>query len=395
MKEWASGSRRLPASAWLFDSGLALVAAGMSMALFVVDNGPVGGLPRRTLALAYVLALLHTLPLAARRRFPGTVLALCVASGLAVAALGVPPIVLGLAILVAVYSVAAYGDRWVSLAGLAAAELGAAAVQLTPGRFQTPTVVSNALVIGAAWLLGHFVGVRRAYTARLEQTAELERTRAEQARQAVAEERLRLARELHDVVAHSISVIAVQSGVGAHVAKTQPEEAAKALEAIEATSRAALIELRRLLGVLRQEGESQGDLAPVPGLADLDGLLAEVAKAGLGVRLRVEGTPSPLPAGVDLSAYRIVQEALTNVVKHAGPARAQVTIRYRDQEVMVEVTDDGRGVTAPTSNGRARVGHGLIGMRERVQVFGGDLEAGPRPGGGFRVAARLPLADQP
>jgi signal transduction histidine kinase len=392
MKEWASGSRRLPASAWLFDSGLALVAAGMSMALFVVDNGPVGGLPRRTLPLAYVLALLHTLPLAARRRFPGTVLALCVASGLAVAALGVPPIVLGLAILVAVYSVAAYGDRWVSLAGLAAAELGSAAVQLTPGRFQTPTVVSNALVIGAAWLLGHFVGVRRAYTARLEQTAELERTRAEQARQAVAEERLRLARELHDVVAHSISVIAVQSGVGAHVAKTQPEEAAKALEAIEATSRAALIELRRLLGVLRQEGESQGDLAPVPGLADLDGLLAEVAKAGLGVRLRVEGTPSPLPAGVDLSAYRIVQEALTNVVKHAGPARAQVTIRYRDQEVMVEVTDDGRGVTAPTSNGRARVGHGLIGMRERVQVFGGDLEVGPGPVGGFRVVARLPFA---
>jgi signal transduction histidine kinase len=320
------------------------------------------------------------------------VLALCVASGLAVAALGLSPIILGLAILVAVYSVAAYGDRWVSLAGLAAAELGSAAVQLTPGRFQTPTVVSNALVIGAAWLLGHFVGVRRAYTARLERTAELERTRAEQARRAVAEERLRLARELHDVVAHSISVIAVQSGVGAHVAQTQPEEAAKALAAIEATSRAALIELRRLLGVLRQEGEPQGDLAPAPGLADLDGLLAEMAKAGLGVRLRVEGTPSPLPAGVDLSAYRIVQEALTNVVKHAGPARAQVTIGYRHQEVRVEVSDDGRGVTAPTGDGRARVGHGLIGMRERVQVFGGDLEVGPGPVGGFRVAARLPFA---
>ena len=383
--------RRLSGNPWVFDSGLALVAAGLSTAFFVFDL--VGsGLPRGTLALAYALALLHTLPLAARRRFPGTVLALCVASGLAVAALGLSPIILGLAILVAVYSVAAYGDRWVSLAGLAAAELGSAAVQLTPGRFQTPTVVSNALVIGAAWLLGHFVGVRRAYTARLERTAELERTRAEQARRAVAEERLRLARELHDVVAHSISVIAVQSGVGAHVAQTQPEEAAKALAAIEATSRAALIELRRLLGVLRQEGEPQGDLAPAPGLADLDGLLAEMAKAGLGVRLRVEGTPSPLPAGVDLSAYRIVQEALTNVVKHAGPARAQVTIGYRHQEVRVEVSDDGRGVTAPTGDGRARVGHGLIGMRERVQVFGGDLEVGPGPVGGFRVAARLPFA---
>jgi signal transduction histidine kinase len=391
MKQRTSGSRRLPASAWLFDSGLALVAAGLSTAVFV-ENPVIRGLPRGMLALAFVLALLHTLPLAARRRFPGAVLAASVASGLAVAALGLPPEILVMVILVAVYSVAAYGDRWVSLAGLAAAELGSAAVQLTPGRFNAPTVVTNALVIAAAWLLGHFVGVRRAYTARLERTAELERARAELARRAVVEERLRLARELHDVVAHSISVIAVQSGVGAHVATTQPEEAAKALAAIEVTSRAALTELRRLLGVLRQEGEPEGSLTPVPGLADLDALLAEVAKAGLAVRLRVEGTPSPLPPGVDLSAYRIVQEALTNVVKHAGPARAQVVIGYRDQEVTVEVTDDGRGVTAPTSDGRARVGHGLIGMRERVQVFGGDLETGPRPGGGFRVAARLPLA---
>ena len=397
MKKQGSGPPRLPASAWLFDSGLALVAAGLSTALFVFDNGPVGGgLPRGTIAVGYVLALLHTLPLAARRRLPGAVVAISVASGLAVAVLGVPPVVLGLAILVAVYSVAAYGGRWVALAGLAAAELGSVAVQLTPGRVQAPTVVTNGLVIAAAWLLGYFVGVRRAYTARLEQTAELERARAELARRAVAEERLRLARELHDVVAHSISVIAVQSGVGAHVAKTQPEEAAKALAAIESTSRAALIELRRLLGVLRQEGEPQGSLAPVPGLADLDALLAEGAKAGLGVRLQVEGTPSQLPAGVDLSAYRIVQEALTNVVKHAGPARAQVTIGYHDQDVTVEVTDNGRGGTAPTGDGHARVGHGLIGMRERVAVFGGDLEAGPRPGGGFRVAARLPLAaDQP
>jgi len=301
--------------------------------------------------------------------------------------------VLGLAILVAVYSVAAYGDRWVSLAGLAAAAGGSAAVQLTPGRFQAPTVVSNGLIIGAAWLLGHFVGVRRRYITRLEErTAELEWARAELARRAVAEERLRLARELHDVVAHCISMIAVQSGVGAHVADTQPEEAAKALAAIEATSRAALTELRRLLGVLRQGSEPQGDLAPVPGLADLDGLLAEVAKAGLAVKLRVNGTRPPLPAGVDLSAYRIVQEALTNVVKHAGPARAQVVVGYRDQDVTVEVTDDGRGVVTSVSDGRAGTGHGLIGMRERVQAFGGDFQAGPCPGGGFRVAARLPLA---
>jgi signal transduction histidine kinase len=194
MKEWASGSRQLPASAWLFDSGLALAAAGLSTVMFTdFMNTAQPTPPRGMLALGYALALLHTLPLVARRRFPGTVLALCVASGLAVATLGMPDL-LGLAILVAVYSVAAYADRWVSLAGLAAAELGSAAVQLTPGRFNAPTVVTNALVIAAAWLLGHFVGVRRAYTARLEQTAELERARAEQARQAVAEERLRLAR---------------------------------------------------------------------------------------------------------------------------------------------------------------------------------------------------------
>jgi signal transduction histidine kinase len=392
MDKGARWLRRLPASPWLFDSGLALVAAGISTLFFTeLLNVAQSALPRGTLAVGYALALLHTLPLAARRRLPGAVLALSVASGLAVAALGLPPVILGPAILVAVYSVAAYGRRWVSLAGLAAAALGSAAVQLTPGGFEMPTPVTNTLIIGVAWLLGHFVGVRRAYTAQLERTAEQERTRAELARRAVAEERLRLARELHDVVAHSISVIAVQSGVGAHVASTQPEEAAKALAAIEATSRAALVELRRLLGVLRQDSESPGSLSPVPGLADLDTLLAEVAKAGLGVRLRVEGTPSQLPAGVDLSAYRIVQEALTNVVKHAGPARAQVTICYRDQEVTVEVTDDGGGVTAPTGDDRARVGHGLIGMRERVQVFGGDLEVGPGPDGGFRVAARLPL----
>jgi signal transduction histidine kinase len=187
-------------------------------------------------------------------------------------------------------------------------------------------------------------------------------------------------------------VIAVQSGVGAHVAQTQPKEARRSLAAIEATSRAALEELRRLLGVLRQEDEPGGDLAPAPGLANLDGLLAEVAKAGLAVRLQVNGTRPPLPAGVDLSAYRIVQEALTNVVKHAGPARAQVVVGYRDHDVMVEVIDDGRGAVPPASGGRVGTGHGLIGMRERVQVFGGDLEVGPRPGGGFRVAARLPLA---
>jgi signal transduction histidine kinase len=396
MDKVASWLRRLRANPWWFDSALALAAAGLSTAIFVFDPA-FKGLPRGTFVLGCGLVLLHTLPLAARRRFPLAVLATSVASGLAFAALDLPPDLLWMTFLVAVYSVAAYGSRWVSLAGLMVAELGWAAIQLTPGRFQAPTVITNALLIAAVWLLGHFVGVRRLSVLQLEErTAELEQAREELARRAVVEERLRLARELHDVVAHAMSVIAIQSGVGAHVADTNPQEAAKALAAIETTSRATLEELRRLLGVLRQEDEPQGALAPVPGLADLETLLAEVAKAGLAVKLQVEGTPAPLPAGVDLSAYRIVQEALTNVVKHAGPTRAQVVVGFRDQDVRVEVTDDGRGAVTSVSDGRADTGHGLIGMRERVQAFGGDLEVGPRPGGGFRVAARLPLAaDQP
>src|SRR5215216_3658895 len=394
MKERASGSRRLPVSAWAFDSALALVAASLPMAFFASMPVP-SGVPVGVLALGYALVLLHTLPLVARRRFPGAVLAVCVASGLAFAALFMPPSFLGPALLVAVYSVAAYGRRWVSLAGLVVAELGLAAVWLTPAMLERSTFLLFMGILAVAWVLGHFVGDRQVYAAQLEErTAELERAREELARRAVTEERLRLARELHDVVAHAMSVIAVQSGVGAHIANTQPKEAAKALVAIEATSRGALEELRRLLGVLRQADEPQGDLAPVPGLADLDSLLAEVSKAGLAVKLQVNGTRPPVPAGVDLSAYRIIQEALTNVVKHAGPARAQVVVGYGDQEVTVEVIDDGRGVVTSVSDGRAWTGHGLISMRERVQAFGGELETGPRPGGGFRVAARLPLATE-
>jgi signal transduction histidine kinase len=350
-------------------------------------------LPRGRFVVGCALVLLHTLPLVGRRRFPGTVLVLVVASGLVGAALSLPRFFLGPAILVAVYSVAAYGRRWVSLAGLAVAEVGLAAVQRTPLRFQDLALVGFMGILAAAWLLGQFAHSYRAYAARLEErTAELEQAREELARRAVVEERLRLARELHDVVAHSMSVIAVRSGVGAHVADSQPEEVGRALAAIEATSRDVLTELRRLLGVLRQDGEPQASLTPAPGLANLEGLLAEVAKVGLAVRLQVEGTPVALPAGLDLSAYRIVQEALTNVVKHAGPAHAQVTIRYGDREVAVEVIDDGRGVAAVAGDGRTGTGHGLIGMAERVAAFGGDLEVGPRPGGGFRVAARLPLA---
>ena len=386
---------RWPAGRWLLDGGLAVAAAGLSTSLFVSDLSG-AGLPRTRLVVGYALVLLHTLPLVARRRFPGAVLATCVASGLAFALLGLPTVVLGLAILVAVYAVAAYGRWRVSLAGLAAAEVALAGVQLAGDGTGTQTWVGNTLVLAAAWLLGHFVHDYRAHAARLEErTAELERAREQLARRAVADERLRIARELHDVLAHSMSVIAVQSGVGAHVAETQPDEARKALLAVEATSRAALNELRRLLGVLRPDSDRQGQLAPAAGLAALDALLGRLAEAGLAVRLRGEGTRPQVPPGGDLSAYRIVQEALTNVLKHAGPARAQVTVCYGDRQVTVEVTDDGRGAAAATAGGGDGTGVGLIGLRERVALFGGDLEAGPRPGGGYRVAARLPFEPGP
>jgi signal transduction histidine kinase len=388
MKQRASGSRRLPVSAWVFDSALALVAASLPMAFFASMPVP-SGVPVGVVALGYALVLLHTLPLVARRRFPGAVLALCVASGLAFAALFMPPFFLGPALLVAVYSVAAYGSRWASLAGLAVAELGLAAVWFTPAMLDRSTFLLYMGIIAVAWVLGHFVGDRQVYAAQLEErTAELERAREELARRAVVEERLRLARELHDVVAHAMSVIAVQSGVGAHVAASRPEEVGKALSAIEATSRAALTELRRLLGVLRQDSEVQASLTPVPGLANLDSLLTEVGKAGLAVRVRVKGTPLQLPAGVDLSAYRIVQEALTNTVRHARATRAEVTVRYGVDAVEIDIRDDGRATPGSAANGG---GHGLAGMRERVSLLGGTLEAGPLPGGGYRVHARLPL----
>src|SRR5215203_1423804 len=379
--------RRLRANPWWFDSALALAAAGLSTAIFVFDPA-FRGLPRGRFVLGCGLVLLHTVPLAARRRFPLAVLATSVASGVAFAALDLSPDILWMTFLVAVYSVAAYGSRWVALAGLVVAEVGSVANQLTPGRFQAPTVISNALLIAAVWLLGHFVGVRRVYVGQLEErTAELEQAREELARRAVTEERLRLARELHDVVAHAMSVIAVQSGVGAHVLDSRPEEARKALVAVEATSRQALVEMRRLLGVLRQEAETRGSLAPAPGLAEVEALAAEVARAGVRVEVRIEGTPAALPVGLDLSAYRIVQEALTHVVRHAGPATAQVAVSYGPDRVAVEVVDDGRG----GDPGRDHGGHGIAGMRERAALYGGTLEAGPRPGGGFRVAASLPL----
>jgi signal transduction histidine kinase len=218
--------------------------------------------------------------------------------------------------------------------------------------------------------------------------------RSQEVAEAVTAERLRIARELHDMIAHSIGIIAIQAGVGSRVIQTQPAEAREALRAIETTSRETLSGLRRTLVALRQADlvaatSGKAALAPSPGLADLERLAAATADAGVRVDVRRSGEQRPLPADIDLSAYRIVQEALTNVVRHAGTGRCRVAIGYGDEELSVEVVDDGRGATA---NGSAH-GFGLVGMRERVGLLGGHLSTGPRPEGGFRVTARLPLPE--
>jgi signal transduction histidine kinase len=385
--------RRLAAVApWVSDATLAVAATATGVLVFRTLFPP--GLSSPRIAAGYALVAAHTLPIAVRRRFPLPVLAWALATGLGFASLGFNLVPLGLAILIYVYSVASRCPRPVSLAGVAATEVVLIVVFLARPQAlgDRSSLLGDCLAVAAAWWLGD--GTRRrqeAIRAASERAAELERAREELARRAVVEERLRIARELHDVVAHSMSIIAVQSGVGAHVLDSQPEEARKALTAIEVTSRQALTEMRRLLGVLRQEAEPSGSLSPAPGLSEVDALAAEVARAGARVEVRIEGSRPELPLGLDLSAYRIVQEALTNVVRHAGPATARVRIRYAPDSVDLEVVDDGRGGGTPGHGD----GHGIAGMRERAALYGGTLHAGPQPGGGFRVAARLPVEPAP
>jgi signal transduction histidine kinase len=240
----------------------------------------------------------------------------------------------------------------------------------------------------AAYLFGAMVRIRRLYSDEIEaRAAALERDREQDARRAVAEERLRIAQELHDVVAHSMGVIAVQAGVGAHVIDSDPVEAKRSLEAIAETSRSSLTEIRRLLGVLRDDNGAL--YTPAPGLADLSALVRDICSAGLRVDVRCQGAATDIPPGVDFTAYRIVQEALTNALKHAGRAQASVTVTYEPGALSLEIVDDGRGVNGRSTDG----GHGLLGMRERVAVYGGTFDAGPRHGGGFRVGVRLPYGE--
>jgi signal transduction histidine kinase len=237
-------------------------------------------------------------------------------------------------------------------------------------------------MVAAALFAGIAVANRRAYAASLLDRAE------QDARRRVDEERLRIARELHDVVAHTMATINVQAGVAAHVLSTRPEAAAESLQAIKAASKEGLRELRAILNVLRQADDAD-PTQPAPGTAQLEALITGARRAGLETAFTVTGDPVRLPAAVDLAAYRIVQESLTNAIRHAGPATAAVSLSYREDELQIEVTDTGQGPPA----GATSAGHGLAGMRERAAAVGGTLQAAPGPGGGYRVAARLPLTD--
>jgi signal transduction histidine kinase len=334
-----------------------------------IATGPIEG----NRAVLVPTALAMTLPLAWRRGWPLTTALVVFGAAALQELLTTPPdgIAGVTALLVASYSVAAYSDRRRAIVGLA----GALALSLFSG---VGDAVFAWVLIGGAWGAGRIV---RRQNLLLDALA---RDQAVRERAAVVDERARLARELHDVVAHSVSTMVVQAEAGELLLARDPERARDAFVSITSSGRQALGELRRMLGLLRS---ADGELAlgPQPGLAQIQALVDQMRGVGLPVELSIEGQPRPLPAGVDLSAYRIVQEALTNTLKHARPARARVTVRYRADGVELEILDDGRR-SANGSHG----GHGITGMRERVRLYGGSLETGGRVEGGFSVRARLP-----
>src|SRR5215831_20353331 len=361
----SAGQRLRHPGPWAIDGAIAAALLAFMVGQLALQARPVPG-QQATTPIAYLLVVLIAAPLVTHRRWPLPSLAVCLAA-LLLYAPGRYYAYPGVVLFAMVYGITLHGTRRQSLIALiSCAAAMAVAIGLQPGVVGSyVTWVESELGIAVAWIVAETLRNRRARWAELNARAErLEREREEQARRAVTEERLRIARELHDVVAHSMSVIAVQSAVGGHVMDTQPEEARHALAAIEATSRSALTEMRRLLGVLRQDGEPAGSLVPAPGLADLTPLVAQVGEAGLKVWVQVEGERGPVPPGVDLSAYRIIQEALTNVIKHAGSSTASVTVCYGPGSVMLEITDDGPGTPrAGTRPATPSTGHGIIGMR--------------------------------
>ncbi len=373
------------------DATLAAVLFTLSLILGLttqIDPGQraIGG-------LGWSLIVAVNLALVLRRRSPVLALWLTTSTTLLYWILDYPDVAVGPSLMVMVYSVAAHVDRPRSLRhGMAAsgsalfvALLGVLVPQEELPWFSVPI---NALLFATAWILGDNLRNRRAYLRELEQNADrMAQNRDLETRRALSEERTRIARELHDVVAHSMSVIVVQAGAARRLLDSRPDRAAEALRAIESTGRESLNEMRRILGVLRSDTD-EAELTPAPSLADLGRLARQYEEAGLPVDISYQGARRSLPASIELSAYRIVQESLTNTLKHAGPAHAGVQLTFEPESFCVEIVDDGRGAASqPAPTG---AGQGLLGMRERVEAFGGSLVTGPRAGGGFGVMARFP-----
>lgn len=366
---------RLPLNTALVDVLLAAVLAGLSVATLAGQPGPADW-------RAAVLGVLTVAPLALRQRAPVLTMLVIVAALVAYSLAGFGDFPNGgIGMVVAMFTVATLRSRPV------AAAMFATTVAATSIAFATAAsavvwsqVAQSLLVMLGAWVLG--VGTRR-WGQRAERLAA-------QAAQLVAAERVRIARELHDIVAHHMSVISLQAGVAEYVLDTDLPTARTAIATVGGASREALLDLRRLLDVLRVDDVEGAQLAPQPGLAQLDDLVERIRGAGLPVEVAVAGTPRPLPPGPDLCAYRVVQESLTNVLKHAGPATARVRVEHGERTLTVRVTDDGAG--RPQQRGhRSPTSHGIRGMRERAELYGGVLTAGPADGGGFAVELRLPV----
>ncbi|MGY1605238.1 sensor histidine kinase [Geodermatophilus sp. SYSU D00815] len=343
---------------------------------------------------AAFFGLLLTAPLAWRRRAPVPAAAVVTVVGL-LQLVALPYLVLAdVAAPLMIYALAAYAPRWAARAGLGLGLLGALLAGLAyyshdAGDALVGSVLAGGITVVAAWALGNLRRARAQRVAALVERARLlELERDQEMRLAATAERARIARELHDVVAHSLSVVIAQADGGLYAGRTDPDKATGALEQIAATGRQALTDMRALLGVLREDGRQE--YAPQPDVAAVKGLVEDVRASGLDVDLLEEGQPQPLPAGPQLAAYRIVQESLTNVLKHAGPAsRAWVRLQWRSDALELSVIDDGRGASAAMA-GSDGAGQGLRGMLERAHLHGGRLEAGPRHGGGFGVSAVLP-----
>ena len=325
------------------------------------------------------LGVVETLPLLWRRHQPVAVVMLVTTVTVAMIALGVW--LLPFQVAIALYTVAAAAERRLAVVSGIVSIVAVAAADAVAPQFRFGDVTWRVVFLGAAWLLGDSIGSRRAYVREIEEKAErLEREHEAQARRAAAEEQARIARELHDVVAHALSVIVIQAAAADDALEDEPSPAREPVRAIETAARSALGDLRRVLGVLR---DAAPDYEPQPALAQLEPLIERVRGTGLPVELEIEGKPRPLPAAVELSAYRIVQEALTNTLKHAVATR--VRVRYGER-LELEIHDDGQG-----PRNAASAGNGLIGMRERAAMLGGELSAAPAPSGGFVVHARIPI----